>query len=67
MSNQKTDNKNKKKGDTPVHTETRHTVIYGYTRQELSKVMKHFESQLPEFVKISIETNHLVTRITLTG
>ncbi len=67
MSNQKTDDKNKKKGDTPVHTETRHTVIYGYTRQELSKVMKHFESQLPEFVKISIETNHLVTRITLTG
>ena len=50
-----------------MHTETRHTVIYGYTRQELSKVMKHFESQLPEFVKISIETNHLVTRITLTG
>lgn len=29
--------------------------------------MKHFESQLPEFVKISIDTNNLVTRITLTG
>ena len=48
-------------------TETRHVVIYGYTRQELSKVIKHFEAQLPEFVKITIDTNHLVTNITLTG
>ena len=66
MTNQHSD-KNKKKNTPPVHTETRHTVIYGYTKQELSKVMKHFEAQLPEFVKISIETDHLVTRITLTG
>lgn len=51
----------------PRHTETRHTVIYGYTRQELSKVMKHFEAQLPEFVKISIDSSNLVTKITLTG
>ena len=50
-----------------AHTETRHTVIYGYTRQELSKVMRHFESQLPEFVKISIDSSNLVTKITLTG
>lgn len=49
------------------HTEKRHLVIYGYTKQELSKVIKHFESQLPEFVKISIDTTHLVTKITLTG
>lgn len=50
-----------------VHTETRHTVIYGYTKQELSKVIRHFESQLPEFVRISIDSDNLVTRITLTG
>lgn len=50
-----------------IHTEKRHMVIYGYTRDELSKVMKHFESQLPEFVKITIDTTNLVTRITLTG
>lgn len=48
-------------------TETRHVVIYGYTRQELSKVIRHFEAQLPEFVKIAIENTHLVTNITLTG
>jgi nicotinamide-nucleotide amidase len=55
------------KTDRKVHTETRHTVIYGYTRQELSKVIRHFESQLPEFVKISIDSTNLVTKITLTG
>ena len=49
------------------YTETRHLVIYGYTRQELSKVIRHFEAQLPEFVKITIENTHLVTNITLTG
>lgn len=49
------------------HRETRHVVIYGYTRQELSKVMRHFESMLPEYVRIAIDSNHLVTRITLTG
>lgn len=50
-----------------THKETRHVVIYGYTRQELSKVMKHFENQLPEFVKITIDNSNLVTKITLTG
>lgn len=49
------------------HKEVRHVVIYGYTRQELSKVIKHFEQQLPEFVKITIDNSHLVTKITLTG
>ena len=47
--------------------ETRHVVIYGYTRQELSKVMRHFEDHLPEFVKITIDSSNLVTKITLTG
>lgn len=50
-----------------LHTETRHLVIYGYTRQELQKVMKHFEAQLPEFVKVTIDTSHLVSKITITG
>lgn len=64
--NPHTDKDNKAKiGD--CFTETRHLVIYGYTRQELSKVIRHFEAQLPEFVKITIENTHLVTNITLTG
>lgn len=49
------------------YRETRHLVIYGYTRHELAKVMRHFESMLPEYVKISIDSDNLVTRITLTG
>lgn len=47
--------------------ETRHVVIYGYTRDELKNLMRHFESQLPDFVKISIDNTNLVTNITLTG
>lgn len=65
MKKEKTDPKRKKKGD--YFTETRHVVIYGYTRQELSRVIRHFAKQLPDFVKITIDNTHLVTNITLTG
>lgn len=47
--------------------EKRHVVIYGYTRKELAKVLKHFESQLPEYVKITYDTTGQVTRVTLSG
>ena len=49
------------------HEEKRYVVIYGFTKQELSKIMKHFEAQLPDYVKISIENKNLITKITLTG
>lgn len=49
------------------YEEKRHVVIYGYTRQELTKIIKHFESQLPEYVKITVDNSNLVTKITLTG
>lgn len=67
-----TDNKNTpRKEDNSTtdeqHIETRHVVIYGYTKQELANVMRHFESQLPDFVKITIDSTNLVTKITLTG
>lgn len=63
------DNKLKKRSDNDksISHETRHVVIYGYTREELKNIMHHFEAQLPEYVKISIETNNLVTKVTLTG
>lgn len=51
----------------PKSKETRHVVIYGYTKDELKNIMQHFEAQLPEYVKISIESNNLVTKVTLTG
>lgn len=50
-----------------LHSETRYIVIYGYTRQELSKVMKHFSLSLPSSVKVSIENCGLVSKIVLTG
>lgn len=50
-----------------VHKETRHVVIYGYTKAELANIMRHFEAQLPEFVKITVETDNLVTKVILTG
>lgn len=55
----------KQSQDTP--RETRHVVIYGYTKEELRNIMRHFESQLPDYVKITIDSTHLVTRVTLTG
>lgn len=50
-----------------MHQETRHIVIYGYTKAELANILRHFEEQLPEFVKITVETDNLVTRVVLTG
>lgn len=51
----------------PSHKETRHIVIYGYTRQELANVLKHFEEQLPDFIRITVSSSALVTKITLVG
>lgn len=47
--------------------EKRHVVIYGYTKQELTKIIRHFETQLPDYVKITVDNSDLVTKITLTG
>lgn len=49
------------------HTERRHVVIYGYTHEELLRVLRHFEEQLPEYIKMTIDSTHLVTCVTLTG
>lgn len=49
------------------HTEKRHVVIYGYTREELRNILQHFEDQLPDYVKITIDSSDLVTKVTLTG
>ena len=51
----------------PIYEEKRHVVIYGYTKQELTKIIRHFENQLPEYVKITVDNSDLVTKITLTG
>lgn len=48
-------------------TETRHVVIFGYSAHEINGLMRHFECQLPDYVKISIDSRNLVTKIRLTG
>lgn len=55
-------------GEQPLkHTERRVISIFGYTNRELTDILRHFRSQLPEFVKMSTVTVNLVTRIILTG
>jgi len=55
------------KKSTSEHKETRHVMIYGYNRQELAKIIHHFEASLPEFVKLTADSGNLLTKITLTG
>lgn len=59
--------KNKELNNRSDFEEKRHVVIYGYTKQELTKIIRHFESQLPDYVKITVDSSDLVTKITLTG
>ena len=47
--------------------EKRHIIVYGYTREELKSILKHFEKHLPDYIKIAIEANLLLSKITLTG
>lgn len=47
--------------------EKRHLIVYGYTRDELASVLRHFEMHLPEYIKLGIEANLLLSKITLTG
>lgn len=61
------ENKNRDSKEPTTHKEVRHVVIYGYTKAELANIMRHFETTLPEFVKITIDNSNLVTKVTLTG
>ena len=62
------DNPDKNPGtEKDLHTETRCVTIYGYTEEELADIIKHFRSQLPDFVSMVTTTLNLVTRILLTG
>lgn len=49
------------------HTESRHVVIYGYTREDLQRIMKHFRTALPDYIDIEYSTKALCTHIKLVG
>lgn len=50
-----------------AHTEKRHIIVYGYTRKEIAGVLKHFIKHLPEYIKMSIESELLLSKIILVG
>lgn len=59
--------KKNKKTESQPHAETRNIVIYGYSHQEISQLLRHFKTQLPASVGLDIYSENLVTRIRLTG
>lgn len=56
-----------KDGNIPEYTERRIITIFGYSEEELTDILNHFRSQLPDFVKMITKTTHLVTKILLSG
>lgn len=50
-----------------INIEKRYVIIYGYSHQDLKHILQHFESQLPEYIKLKAESVNLVTKIILTG
>lgn len=49
------------------YTEQRLVTIYGYSESDLSAILRHFESQLPEHIALAAHYDSLITRISLTG
>ena len=49
------------------HIEKRHVIVYGYTRKELTGILKHFIRHLPAYMKLGVEAELLLSKITLTG
>lgn len=47
--------------------EKRHIIVYGYTQDELKGILKHFENHLPQYIKVTVESGLLVSKITLIG
>lgn len=48
-------------------SDCRYVVIYGYSRNELTNIVKQFKKQLPDNIKLSMVSQNLVTRMVLTG
>lgn len=58
------------KSNTPtpdLHKEIRHLVVYGYTHKEMGAILKRYQVHLPEYINISVETQLLLSKITILG
>lgn len=53
--------------DNNKHKEERHVIIYGYTRDDLHKLMHHFETSLPDYISLTFNTNGECTHVVLKG
>jgi len=49
------------------YKEERHVLIYGYTREDLIKLMHHFEASLPAYISLSFKTQGECTHVLLKG
>lgn len=49
------------------HKEERHVVIYGYTREDLQRLMHHFEASLPDYISLTFKTQGECTHVSLRG
>lgn len=56
-----------KKSIDRMPTEEKHLLIYGFSKDDLKNVLRHFETHLPEYIKLKTEHANLVTRLTLKG
>lgn len=53
--------------DNKQHKEERHVVIYGYTRDDLQRLMHHFQASLPEYISLTFKTQGECTHVLLKG
>lgn len=49
------------------YKEERHVLIYGYKREDLIKLMHHFEASLPAYISLSFKTQGECTHVLLKG
>lgn len=56
-----------KRKEQDTHSEERHIVIYGYTKEDLQRLMQHFEKSLPEYITLTFKTQAECTHVKLMG
>lgn len=59
--------KTKIKKNEEENVDRRYVVIYGYSHDEISVVLDHFSTALPEYIDIHHTTYGMLTHITMTG
>lgn len=53
--------------DSNLNMEKRHLIVYGYTQKEIGGIMKRYQVHLPDYIKINVATQLLLSKITISG